>query len=133
MNLAKYFKYVTFYPAIVSILATTLQANIEMYNPENDWIVREAGGSLYFVMSILQATMMAVLSLGLFLNRFPFVRKYILLSALAWFLLPSLYLVNTLLKILFFMDSFILSFFLTFPYIFALLISFILFRFELDS
>lgn len=88
MNLTNYYIRSAIYPSIILFPVMLVTAGIDQQDYESEWLTGESVIGMTIIVILLYGAIISLLSLTLFLNRYPAIRSNSLLSALAWFLLP---------------------------------------------
>ncbi len=94
MTLNRYYRTAIFIPSVL-VMVFNLVYNtillIEDKDYKSEWFTNESFFIITIMMSILNCIFIGILSSTLFLNKYRKIRENIALSALSWFLLPSIW------------------------------------------
>lgn len=124
LHLARGYFLSTFTPALCAVISTVALGLIE-YDPDyrSEWLTAESVIEFSFVMSVLNALFISLLSLTIFVNRLDKIRNSFVLSVLSWLAFPGLWIGCVLSK-----EHSMFVILNTVPYLIALILSLWMFR-----
>ncbi len=139
MKLIKYYKDAVLIPSlsvIVTYIIFAIFHKIFSQVYENEWLTDEAILLTSFWLVILNALLISVLSVTIFLNKYNEIKANFFLSLLSWFVIPMIWILYILITHFYYVKTYshyfnsesIFVFFNTLPYILGLLLAFIKFR-----
>lgn len=88
MTLNQHYRNAVFYPSICAIVLIVILSIIDNYDYKSEWLTSSYVIFLSIVYALIYSLIIQVLSLPIFLIRYPGIRGNILFTALCWFLLP---------------------------------------------
>ncbi|MBK8194673.1 MAG: hypothetical protein IPK76_16190 [Lewinellaceae bacterium] len=98
MTLSKYYTYAVIYPAVFAFIISTLFSLIYGYGYDSEWLMAGDMVGTSIAASLIYSTLIGVLSLTIFLNKYEMVRANLIWNILAWFLLPGGFIAITLVQ-----------------------------------
>ncbi len=139
MKLIKYYKDAVLIPSlsvIVTYIIFAIFHKIFSQVYESEWLTDEAILLTSFWLVILNALLISVLSVTIFLNKYNEIKANFFLSLLSWFVIPMIWILYILITHFHYVKAYshyfnsenIFVFFNTLPYILGLLLAFIKFR-----
>src|SRR6478672_7916758 len=96
MNLGKYYRNSTLYPAFIVMLLIIVYSILETRDYKSEWVTSEMVIDMSIVVSLIYCSISSALCLTIFLIKFKIVRNSDLLTMLSWFLLPFSFILTIL-------------------------------------
>lgn len=129
MDLTEYYKRITMYPSVVVLGTVTLYAIIDNFNYKSEWLTAESVIFMSLVGACISCSILSLLSLTIFLNKFEKIRTNTVFKFLSWFLLPFGWMLGILIHEIYFKikfetksgSDFIYMLILNIPFAFALI------------
>lgn len=136
MTLSNYYVKAVIYPSLAVVGLSIIFSIIDNYNYESEWFTGESWICFSAIISFFYSILICILSLPIFLNSYNTVKENLMLSLLAWFLLPLGCIAITIIHIVIrrahtnlgFDSDIIYILILTIPFILGLIWTFIKYR-----